>query len=114
MLESDVRPRSDTKFQHYRAQAVFDRLTKWLRGAGITSKSPIHSLRKLFGSEINNQFGLHAASLALRHSDVVVTSRHYVSKREGVTSGLGGVLTASTKVIPIKSEIKRDSVEGVM
>jgi hypothetical protein len=74
-----------------------------LRANGIDSHSPIHDLRKMFGSAINDKFGLNAASLALRHSDVGITAPHYVSKRDGVLSGLGAVLAGSGEnMIPIK------------
>jgi integrase len=105
VLESDVAPKLDARFGHYRCQKTFERLSAWLAKAGIKSHSPIHELRKLFGSEVNNRFGIHSASLALRHADIAITSKHYVSKREGITAGLGGVLAASDKVIPIKPVI---------
>lgn len=101
VLESEVAPRMDAKYAHYRCEQTFKRLTTWLRGAGITAKSPLHDLRKLFGSMINDKFGLHAASLALRHADVATTASHYVSKREGVTTGLGSMLSAASKVVVI-------------
>jgi hypothetical protein len=46
----------------------------------------------MFGSAVNDKFGLQAASLALRHGEVAITASHYVSKRDGVVSGLRAVL----------------------
>jgi integrase len=108
VLESGNAPRMDASYAHYRCVETFDRLTKWLRANGIDSHSPIHDLRKMFGSAINDNFGLHAASLALRHSDVAITASHYLSKREGVVSGLGAVLaTPDENVIPITRAAKK-------
>ena len=33
-------------FENYRAQKVFERLSTWLRGKGVTAQKPIHELRK--------------------------------------------------------------------
>lgn len=100
VLESDVAARNASSYAHYRARWTFERLAEWLRTrGGITSATPIHSLRKLYGSCINDKFGLHAASLALRHANIQTTASHYVAKRTGVTVGLGSVL--SSKIIPL-------------
>lgn len=103
VLESDVAPRTDSAYAHYRCAETFDRVTKWLRANGINSHSPIHDLRKMFGSAINDKFGIHVASLALRHADVKITADHYLGRRDGVVSGLGAVLAnGGGKVIPIQ------------
>jgi hypothetical protein len=67
-------------------------LPAWLRGKGITSRKPLHELRKEFGSLINQRHGLFAASQALRHSDISTSARHYVAKKERLTAGLGKLL----------------------
>lgn len=103
VMESEVAPRTDSAYAHYRCVETFERLTKWLRASGIDSHSPIHDLRKMFGSAIEKKFGIYAASLALRHADIAITASHYLSKRDGVVSGLGAVLAnGGGKVIPIK------------
>jgi integrase len=50
VIESPNLPRKRATFENYRAQAVFERLSEWLRDKGVTAKKPIHELRKEFGS----------------------------------------------------------------
>ena len=40
----------------------------------MTSKTPLYSLHKEFGSQINARYGLAAAQVVLRHANVAVTS----------------------------------------
>jgi integrase len=47
---------------NYRAKAVFERLSRWLRAHGVTARKPIHELRKEFGSMVNRKHGLSAAT----------------------------------------------------
>jgi Phage integrase family len=101
VLESGIEARPGSSYSHYRAQKTFDRLTSWLReGAGLTSRNPIHELRKMFGSRVYLTYDLLAASLALRHSNVAVTAAHYLTKRPRVTVGFGA-LVESENVIPL-------------
>src|SRR6266403_1819086 len=44
--------------------------------------------RKEFGSLVCEQFGIYAASRALRHADIAITSQHYVDKKRRATVGL--------------------------
>jgi integrase len=104
VLESDNSPRPDSKYQHYRSKWTLQRACKWLRKAGVKSNEPLHFCRKLYGSLICDAHGIYAASRALRHSDIAVTSRHYTSRTQNVLPGLGGALaSASGNVVPIKS-----------
>jgi hypothetical protein len=48
-------------------------------GKGVASKTPLHTLRKQFGSEIHARYGLLAASEQLRHGGIAVTARHYMA-----------------------------------
>jgi hypothetical protein len=48
-------------------------------GKGVVSKTPLHTLRKQFGSEIHARYGLLAASEQLRHGGIAVTARHYMA-----------------------------------
>ena len=57
-------------------------LLSWLRAKGVVSKTPLHTLRKQFGSEIHARYGLLAASEALRHGGVGVTARHYIENKQ--------------------------------
>ena len=100
VIESPNMPRIDALYENYRCQAIFESLIDWLRTKGVETKTPLHTLRKEFGSLINQRHGIHAASLALRHANIGITSLHYVDSRPKATSGLGGLL--SDKVTPGK------------
>jgi hypothetical protein len=75
-----------------RSETIYAGLCDWLRKQGVDTRTPIHTLRKEFGSIICNRAGLYAASRALRHGDVSITARHYLDKKERVTVGLGAML----------------------
>ncbi len=92
VVQSDSLPRPEQGYHHYRCQKDFEGLTEWLRSKGIKAKSPIHALRKEFGSLICDKGGIYAASRALRHSNIQVTSQHYLDGKRRVTVGLGGLL----------------------
>jgi integrase len=98
VIESPNMPRIDALYENYRCQAIFESLIEWLRVRGVDTKTPLHTLRKEFGSLINQRHGIHAASLALRHANIGVTSLHYVDSRPKATPGLGGLL--SDKITP--------------
>ena len=95
VIESDVRPRAGASYAHYRCQRIFARLNAWLRSKGLPAQRPLHTLRKEFGSRVCDRFGIYAASRALRHADIAITSQHYLDKRRKVTVGLGHLLTPS-------------------
>jgi integrase len=101
VLESHIKARVLTPYAHYRCPHTFDALITWLHAQGLTSRSPVHQLRKEFGSRIYLHFDLLAASHALRHSSVAVTAGHYLTKRPGVTAGFGSLVSESAKVIPL-------------
>jgi integrase len=97
VLNSHRQPQPDLIRTYYRADPHFDHLTAWLRTKGMISTKPLHALRKEFGSLVNQKHGIYAASQALRHSSISTTERHYLAKKERVTTGLGGLLTASNQ-----------------
>jgi integrase len=103
ILESEVEARPRSNYSHYRAQKTFDRLTSWLRRQGLTSHTPVHELRKMFGSRVYLSYDLLAASLALRHSNVATTAGHYLTKRPRVTAGFAALLTPEN-VVAIPSD----------
>lgn len=82
-------PRPDAKKTVYRAERFHKEIIAWLRTKGITSNRPIHSLRKEYGSIINAQAGIHAASRLLRHKNISLTSAVYTDSRNKVTAGIG-------------------------
>jgi integrase len=99
ILKSDYKVRLGLPHSHYRAAATFTKLTDWLRTKGVATGKPLHTLRKLFGSRLNDLYGLHVASLGLRHADIGITSQHYVAKRPSATVGFGPVIEEAGKVV---------------
>ena len=93
VLESHLPARPGLDRQYYRCDHHFQHLTDWLRSKGIEGNKPLHTLRKEFGSLINQRHGLFAASQALRHADISTSARHYVAKKERISAGLGKLLT---------------------
>ena len=65
-------------------------------------QKPIHELRKEAGSLINEQFGLHAASLFLGHSDTRITAAHYVDKKKRISISLGKLLPQENFILAEK------------
>ena len=97
----------------YRAESVFQGLISWLRGKGINGFKPLHTLRKEFGSVICQQFGIYAASRALRHADIAITSQHYLDKKDRTAIGLGHLLAEKGKVIPMPNDHQTDQTDHV-
>jgi len=97
VLNSHLQPQPGLNRTYYRANQHFEHLTAWLRGRGIKSNKPLHELRKEFGSWVNQKHGIYAASQALRHSTISTSERYYLAKKVRITSGLGGLLTASNR-----------------
>ena len=89
VVESDRMPIMDATYTTYRCDKAFDGLLRWLKEKGITAQKPLHELRKEFGSAIANEHGIFAASRALRHTDIGITTRHYADKKRRVTAGFG-------------------------
>ena len=79
-------------------------LIGWLRSKGVNSKTPLHTLRKQFGSEIDARYGLLAASEQLRHGGIAVTARHYVENKQRSTLGFGHLLKGERTIISINDE----------
>ncbi len=102
VIESDSAPDNDKPFEHYRCHRDIVELIGWLRSKGVVSRTPLHTLRKEFGSQINARFGLVAAQRMLRHAQVAVTAAHYVEIKQRPVLGFGHLLTkAERTIIPI-------------
>ena len=86
-------PPFDAPYGVYRCMNEMRALLAWLRKKGVVSKTPLHTLRKEFGRQINALYGLLAASEALRHGGIGVTARHYVENRSRSVLGFGHLLT---------------------
>jgi hypothetical protein len=105
VIESDCPPLPfDAPYGVYRCQAHMRALLGWLRSKGVTSKTPLHTLRKQFGSEIHARYGLLAASEQLRHGGIAVTARHYVENKQRSVLGFGHLLKGERTIISINDE----------
>jgi hypothetical protein len=92
VIESPNAASPESTSSHYRCQKHFEKLVTWLRKNGVKTKTPLHTLRKEFGSQICDRDGIYAASRALRHADIGITSQHYLDKKKRVVSGMGHLL----------------------
>jgi integrase len=100
VIESDLAPPPfDAPYGVYRCQIHMRSLLGWLRSKGVNSKTPLHTLRKQFGSEIHARYGLLAASEQLRHGGVAVTARHYIENKSCSILGLGHLLVKGQRTI---------------
>ena len=113
VIESRVSPRPDAAYSHYRCQRDFEALNNWLKAHGIESKQPLHTLRKEYGSQVCAQHGIYAASRALRHADIAITSQHYLDRRESARAGLGRFLSRPSNVISMVSPVTRRPTNAI-
>ncbi len=90
-------PKAVLRGDYYRCEPHFERLNAWLKNKGITAQKPLHTLRKEYGSLVNQAHGIHAASKALRHADINVTNNYYTDSRVRVTPGLGKLFGVKKK-----------------
>jgi integrase len=104
VIESPVKPTTNKHYDHYRAQATFDKLIGWLRSKGVGGEKPLHTLRKEFGSLIAAKFGIYAAKQMLGHADITTTAAHYLEAKEKPVIGLGHLLPIAPNVIPLKED----------
>lgn len=88
-----VEPKVDSDSHHYRAGRAHAELIQWLHGKGLTSRNPLHALRKEFGSIVCQKAGVYVASRLLRHANITMTATVYTDDRGRVTSGLGAALS---------------------
>jgi len=80
VIASDIAPRPGAyRYHHYRCNRLFDVLTVWLRNNGVKERTPLHTLRKEFGSFVARKYGIFAASEALRHGDIRLTRDYYLA-----------------------------------
>ena len=93
----------NASYGRYCCHREFTELIEWLRAHGVTSRAPIHALRKEYGSWVYQHFGLVAASEALRHSDISTTFNHYVENKQRSVLGFGHLLAKIARtIIPIE------------
>jgi hypothetical protein len=70
---------------------------------------PLHTLRKEFGSQMCAKHGIYAASRALRHGDIAITSQHYLDRRRRATVGLGNLLNGVSKTAAITDRCRQNA-----
>jgi hypothetical protein len=99
VIESDSAPDNGKPFEHYRCHRDFVELIGWRRAHGVVSRTPLHTLGKEFGSQINARFGLVAAQRMLRHAQVAVTAAHYVELKQRPVLVFGHLLTKGKRTI---------------
>ena len=108
MIESNEEPPAqDAPYGVYRCRQHMRALLIWLRSKGVVSRSPLHSSRKEFASQVHPTHGMLAASERLRHGNVNVTSRHYIENRRRATRGLGHLLKDDREhatIVPMPAE----------
>jgi integrase len=110
VIESDNKPDNGKPYEHYRCHREFVELITWLRSKGVVSRTPLHTLRKEFGSQINARFGLVAAQRMLRHAQVAVTAAHYVEIKQRPVLGFGHLLKGPERtIIPMDGEAARSA-----
>jgi integrase len=106
VIQSDAPlPQPGAPYSRYRCRELFQILSAWLRVHGVKTLRPLHTLRKEFGSLINEAHGIHAASRALRHASIAITAEVYVDSRVRTTSGLGYLLgeQQTSNVLPLSA-----------
>lgn len=108
VVEATKAPRINVGYVHYRTLHVAERLVEWLRSKGIESRTPLHTLRKEFGSLICDKHGIFAASAQLRHGDISVTRKYYVGKKSRTPVGLGNLLAGTANVEPLPQPAEFD------
>lgn len=78
----------ESRREYYRSDCApwrtWEGLTTWLREKGVNGSKPLHGIRAMSGSMINEAFGIEAARNFLGHADVSTTSASYLSKRPKV------------------------------
>lgn len=81
VIESNIKPNPTATYDFYRCNRHFNKLIKWLHGQGVSRVNAIHELRKEYGSQVMEKFGMYVASQALGHAEVTTTARSYLEKK---------------------------------
>ena len=101
VIDAGGDPAGDATWRHYRADAVFVRLTEWLRANGVEARKPLHELRKELGALVTAEHGIYAASRVLRHSNVATTAAHYTDLKTRPVVEVGAWLDEGADIIPM-------------
>lgn len=93
-----------SSFYRYRAADLFDRLKAWLREKGLSGRTPLHDLRREFGSYVAQHADIFTASRQLRHSNIQVTVSHYAAQRRQIAPTMAGLLAAPKETQTVKGK----------
>ena len=64
----------------------------------------VQALRKSYGSILNDAFGIHAASIGLRHGSIAITAAYYVSETMVGLPNAGLLLSAApTNIVEMQA-----------
>jgi protoheme ferro-lyase len=58
VMKSNISPRPNAHYRHYRCDCIHKHLMEWLRSHGIDLNNPLDTLPKEYGAKICQQFGL--------------------------------------------------------
>lgn len=97
VIQSQAAATAAPHWNRYRCDGHFKAMLEWLRSKGVTARNPLHTLRKEFGSLINQKFGIFAASAALRHSNITITREAYVDRKERIALDIGELMAGKEK-----------------
>jgi len=95
VIDSEVPAKSGKSRRRYRCQDTFGRVVKWLREHSVDEVTPLHILRKEFGSIINAQSDIHTACRQLRHYNIRTTSEIYTDNRRISSVPVGAMLDSN-------------------
>lgn len=113
VIESHINPRHDKTCATYRSGHHFKTLYAWLRKQGISSRKPLHELRKECGAILASNLGIFAAQRVLRHAQIATTASYYADKKQRITTGLGSILesgTTESKLVPFETPATADKL----
>ena len=96
ILAPELPERKPGTFYAYRAKEVFDHLQAWLRRQGVSTRTPIHDLRREFGSYCAEHGDIFVASRQLRHSGVAITEKFYAAQRRNIAPQFPAMLAGPT------------------
>lgn len=100
VISSRAAPTAAPHWNRYRCDGHFKALLTWLREKGVTARNPLHTLRKEFGSLINQKFGIFAASAALRHSNISITREAYIDRKERIALDMSEIVASGKRNAP--------------
>lgn len=103
VVAPELKPVATAAVQYYRCEAVFIKVTAWLRKQGMKGNKPLHQLRKEFGSIICASAGIHAASRQLRHSNLATTAAFYADHRRPASVPIAALLADEPTQPALKS-----------